>query len=54
MQKDSPIKSLAELKGKRLPAGYTAQVTLNRIVDAMLANGGVERQGHRAGAGART
>ena len=34
VRKDSPIKSLAELKGKRLPYGYSAQVTLERIVDA--------------------
>jgi TRAP transporter TAXI family solute receptor len=41
---DSPIKSLADLKGKRIPAGFSAQVTLDRIIDAVLANGGVERK----------
>ena len=44
VRKDSDIKSLAELKGKRIPAGFSAQVTLDRIIDAVLANGGVERK----------
>ncbi|HEU4922923.1 MAG TPA: TAXI family TRAP transporter solute-binding subunit [Burkholderiales bacterium] len=44
VRKDSPIKSLADLKGKRIPAGFSAQVTLDRIIDAVLANGGVERK----------
>ncbi len=44
VRQDSPIKSLAELKGKRIPAGFSAQVTLDRIIDAVLANGGVERK----------
>jgi len=43
VRKDSPIKSLADLKGKRIPAGFSAQVTLDRIIDAVLANGGVSR-----------
>jgi uncharacterized protein len=44
VRNDSDIKSLAELKGKRLPAGFSAQVTLDRIIDAVLANGGLERK----------
>jgi len=44
VKKDSPIKSLAELKGKRLPYGFTAQVTLERIVDAIIATGGLQRK----------
>jgi hypothetical protein len=44
VRKDSGINSLAELKGKRIPAGFSAQVTLDRIIDAVLANGGVERK----------
>ena len=44
VRNDSPIKSLADLKGKRIPAGFYAQVTLDRIIDAVLANGGVERK----------
>ncbi|MGH8689274.1 MAG: TAXI family TRAP transporter solute-binding subunit [Burkholderiales bacterium] len=38
VRKDSPIHSLADLKGKRLPWGYTAMVTLKRVVGAILAN----------------
>ncbi|HSD43502.1 MAG TPA: TAXI family TRAP transporter solute-binding subunit [Burkholderiales bacterium] len=41
VRKDSPIQSIAELKGKRVPYGYTAQLTLNRVVDAILATGGL-------------
>jgi TRAP transporter TAXI family solute receptor len=41
VRKDSGIRSLAELKGKRLPAGFTAQVTLERVISGVLANGGL-------------
>jgi hypothetical protein len=41
VKKDSPIKTIAELKGKRVPYGFTAQVTLERIVSAILATGGL-------------
>ena len=44
VRKDSPIKSLAELKGKRLPYGFSAQVTLERIVDAIISTGGLTRK----------
>ncbi len=44
VRQDSPIKSLADLKGKRIPAGFSAQVTLDRIIDGILANGGLERK----------
>jgi TRAP transporter TAXI family solute receptor len=44
VRKDSPIKSLSDLKGKRLPYGFTAQVTLERIVDAIIATGGLSRK----------
>ena len=43
VRKDSPIKTLADLKGKRLPYGYSAQVTLERVVDAIIATGGLKR-----------
>ncbi len=43
VRKDSPIRTLAELKGKRLPYGFSAQVTLERIVDAIIATGGLSR-----------
>jgi TRAP transporter TAXI family solute receptor len=41
VKKDSPIQSIADLKGKRMTWGYTAQVTLKTVVGAMLANGGL-------------
>jgi TRAP transporter TAXI family solute receptor len=41
VRKDSPVKSIAELKGKRIPYGYSAQVTLQRVSDAILATGGL-------------
>ncbi|HSA71126.1 MAG TPA: TAXI family TRAP transporter solute-binding subunit [Burkholderiales bacterium] len=44
VRKDSPIKTLADLKGKRVPYGFTAQVTLERIVSAILATGGVSNK----------
>jgi TRAP transporter TAXI family solute receptor len=44
VKKDSPIKTLADLKGKRLPYGFSAQVTLERIVDAIIATGGLARK----------
>jgi len=44
VRKDSPIKTLADLKGKRVPYGFTAQVTLERIVSAILASGGLSNR----------
>lgn len=41
VKKDAPFKSIADLKGKRVVYGFTAQVTLQRVVDAILANGGL-------------
>lgn len=41
VRKNSPIKTIADLRGKRVVYGFTAQVTLNRIVDGLLANGGL-------------
>lgn len=42
VKKDSPIKAIADLKGKRVTYGFTAQLTLKRVVDAILANGGID------------
>lgn len=41
VKKDSPIQGIADLKGKRMTWGYTAQVTLKTVVGAILANGGL-------------
>ncbi|MGB7542950.1 MAG: TAXI family TRAP transporter solute-binding subunit [Burkholderiales bacterium] len=41
VRKDSPIRTLAELRGKRIPYGYSSQVTLQRIIDAIIATGGL-------------
>lgn len=38
---DSDIKTIADLKGKRVTYGFTSQVTLKRVLDALLATGGV-------------
>ena len=37
VKKDSPAKGIADLKGKRVPYGYSAQLTLARVTDALLA-----------------
>ncbi len=42
VKKDAPIRTIADLKGKRVTYGYTAQVTLKRVIDAILANGGLD------------
>ena len=41
VKKDAPMQTIADLKGKRMTWGYTAQLTLKAVVGAMLANGGL-------------
>jgi TRAP transporter TAXI family solute receptor len=40
-RKDGDIKSIADIKGKRLGGGFTAQKTIARIIEAHLANAGL-------------
>ena len=42
VKKDSPIRTIADLKNRRVTYGFTAQVTLKRVVDAILVNGGID------------
>jgi len=41
VKKDAPVQTIADLKGKRMTWGYSAQLTLKAVVGAMLANGGL-------------
>jgi TRAP transporter TAXI family solute receptor len=41
VRKDSPIKTMADIKGKRLPYGYTSQQVIRTVTDGVLANAGL-------------
>jgi TRAP transporter TAXI family solute receptor len=41
VKKDSSIKSMADIKGKRLPYGYTSQQIIRTVTDGILANAGL-------------
>jgi hypothetical protein len=41
VRKDSPIKTIADLKGKRVPSDYASQRILDVLVQGVLANGGL-------------
>jgi uncharacterized protein len=41
VRNDSPIKSVADMKGKTFAYGFTSQEIIKTIADAMLANGGL-------------
>ena len=51
-RKDSGIVNMADLKGKRVPAGYSAMRTLDKNTPAILATGGPHPQRRQAGHGA--
>lgn len=40
---DSDIKTVADLKGKRVSAGFNAQKSVDKIMDSVLANAGLKR-----------
>ncbi|MCC2097750.1 MAG: TAXI family TRAP transporter solute-binding subunit [Hyphomicrobiales bacterium] len=42
VKKDSPIKTIADLKGKRVPARFTSARVLHILVEGSLANGGLK------------
>ena len=41
VRKDSPIKTIADLKGKRVPSGYASQRVIDVLTKGTLANGGL-------------
>jgi TRAP transporter TAXI family solute receptor len=41
VRKDSPMKTIADLKGKRVPLGYPAMLTIDRLARSILATGGL-------------
>ena len=41
VRKDSPIRSIKDVRGKAVPYGYTTQEIIKTITDGMLANGGM-------------
>lgn len=42
VRKDSPLKTVADLKGKRIPTGYTSQKVLDELTKGTLANAGLD------------
>src|SRR5262245_21033114 len=41
VKNDSPIKTIADMKGKTVASGFTSQEIIQKTVDAMLATGGL-------------
>lgn len=41
VRKDSPMKTIADLKGKKVSLGYSAMLTIDRLARAILATGGL-------------
>lgn len=42
VRKDSPIKSIKDIKGRSIAYGYTSQVIIKTVTDGMLANAGLK------------
>ncbi len=42
VRKDSPIKSIRDIKGRSIAYGYTSQVIIKTVTDGMLANAGLK------------
>lgn len=42
VRKDSPIKSIKDIKGRTIAYGYTSQVIIKTVTDGMLANAGLK------------
>lgn len=43
VREDSPVKTIADLKGRRIPHGFTSQQIIATLNDGILANGGLSR-----------
>ncbi len=41
VRKDLPMKTIADLKGKKVPLGYSAMLTIDKLSRALLATGGL-------------
>jgi TRAP transporter TAXI family solute receptor len=44
VRKDTPMKTMADIKGKRVPMGFSAMRTIDVLVKAMLATGGLSEK----------
>ena len=42
VRQDSPITKISDLRGKRVPVGYSSQKTVRAVVNALLASGGLD------------
>src|SRR3546814_19679943 len=49
VKKDSPAKTIADLKGLRVTYGYSSQATIDKVIDGLLAHRGLNRVDLRRG-----